>query len=109
MYDIPDCEGVRRLNERISFEDINQARKLLNLPERASLADVKEAYRRLAGKYHPDRGGDAEKMRQLNRAYRLMLFVCENYPVMFDEEHIKPVLLKTAVMERFLEDWMWGK
>jgi hypothetical protein len=31
-------------------------------------ADVQDVYRRLAGAYHPDRGGDPTKMAELNRA-----------------------------------------
>ena len=31
-------------------------------------ADVSDIYRRLAGAYHPDRGGDPAKMSELNAA-----------------------------------------
>ncbi|MBD2435130.1 DnaJ domain-containing protein [Fischerella sp. FACHB-380] len=30
---------------------------------------IKSAYRKLARKYHPDNGGNEEKMAELNRAY----------------------------------------
>lgn len=36
--------------------------------EVATRAQLQEAYRRLAGLHHPDRGGDANKMAQLNAA-----------------------------------------
>jgi DnaJ-class molecular chaperone len=35
---------------------------LLGLDRNCSAADVKKAYRSMALKHHPDRGGDAEKV-----------------------------------------------
>ncbi len=42
---------------------------VLGLTRAASLEDVRSARRRLAFDRHPDRGGDAEAMRELNRAF----------------------------------------
>ena len=42
--------------------------ELLGLPRSASVADVRAARRRLAFAAHPDRGGDPERMRELNAA-----------------------------------------
>lgn len=45
------------------------------------MAEIKEAYRLLPWKYHPDRCSEGEKSgevtRRLNRAYRLLLAYCE--------------------------------
>jgi DnaJ-domain-containing protein 1 len=38
-----------------------------------SEATIRERYRELARRYHPDRGGDAEAMRRLNAAYERVL------------------------------------
>lgn len=43
----------------------------LNYP--FTLAELKQAYRRQALKYHPDRGGDGEKFRRLQAAYEYLL------------------------------------
>ena len=36
-------------------------------PSELEVELFKEGYRRLAAKYHPDKGGDTEKMKELNR------------------------------------------
>lgn len=42
---------------------------VLSLPLDAKREDVKAAYRRLASLHHPDRGGSADKMAELNAAH----------------------------------------
>lgn len=41
---------------------------VLGLPSDASAAQINEARRRLAAEHHPDRGGDAARMREINAA-----------------------------------------
>ncbi|MBX6424050.1 DnaJ domain-containing protein [Thermosulfurimonas sp. F29] len=60
---------------------IEEARRLLGLPRETTRAEIRRAYRRLAARYHPDRAGDAEKMRALNEAYRLLMDYCEHYRI----------------------------
>lgn len=45
-----------------------EAAKILGVPEDASEAQVREAYRLAAAAAHPDRGGSSEKMQRLNAA-----------------------------------------
>lgn len=40
--------------------------ELLGLPATATTADIKSAYRKKALQFHPDKGGDLEKMKELN-------------------------------------------
>lgn len=42
---------------------------VLEVPPGASNEDVDKSYARLAKLHHPDRGGDAERMKQVNQAY----------------------------------------
>ena len=39
-----------------NFEEIDKARKLLGLGEAATLKQIKQAYRQMAFRYHPDKG-----------------------------------------------------
>lgn len=46
--------------------------KILGVPPDASDDEIRKAYYRLAHKYHPDKGGDAEKFKEINEAYRVL-------------------------------------
>lgn len=55
---------------------LHGALKLLQLPtspgHRLELAEIREAYRDIALKTHPDSGGSEEEMRKVNEAYQLL-------------------------------------
>lgn len=44
----------------------------LGLNRNASDDDIKKAYRKMAMKYHPDRGGDEKKFKEVEEAYRTL-------------------------------------
>lgn len=46
--------------------------KILGLSKNASPDEIKRAYRRLAQKYHPDKGGDPQKFKEINEAYQVL-------------------------------------
>ncbi len=46
--------------------------KILGVEKSASADEIKKAYRTLAHKYHPDKGGDAEKFKEINEAYQVL-------------------------------------
>lgn len=43
--------------------------KVLGLSPNATPEEVKKAYRKLCGQHHPDKGGDAEKFKEIQAAY----------------------------------------
>lgn len=78
----------------ITFEEINKARKTLELGEKASLEEIKKAHRRLTKRWHPDRCKEKEKelchekMKEINWAYKIILKYIENYQYSFAKEKV---------------------
>lgn len=46
--------------------------KVLGLDESATESEIKKAYKKLAIKYHPDKGGDPEKFNKISEAYQVL-------------------------------------
>ena len=45
---------------------------VLGVAKNATDQDIKKAYRKLAHKYHPDKGGDERKFKEINEAYQIL-------------------------------------
>lgn len=46
--------------------------QILGVDKTASQDEIKKAYRRLAHKHHPDKGGDEKKFKEINEAYQTL-------------------------------------
>jgi len=71
-----------------------KAKSLLGLRETSSLKEIKNKYKKLMKKWHPDKHKDdsekATKMStQINEAYEIIIDYCNNYEYSFEEENIK--------------------
>jgi len=93
----------------MTFEELNQARHLFGLQERATLRQIKSRHRFLAKRFHPDQGeqGDAEQMRRVNAAYRLLIDYCTGYRFSFTREEYLEQHPEERLREQFARDGIW--
>jgi hypothetical protein len=93
----------------MTFEELHQARRLFGLTERATLREIKARHRALAKRHHPDAGGeDAEPIRRLNDAYRLLLAYCGGYRYSFAEAEFYEQNPEERLRRQFAWDPVWG-
>jgi preprotein translocase subunit Sec63 len=97
------------------FKEINEARKLLELDERATMDEIKSNYRRLLRRWHPDKcDGDVVQCKEMTKkivdAYRIILAYCSQYRFSFAKEEVNNYLSgEEWWFERFGADPLWGK
>jgi len=78
----------------MNHRDIIAAKHILQLPEEATLEQIKIHYRSLLRRYHPDTCREApeicaEKTRTIVAAYRLITKYCQQYHFSFAEEDLR--------------------
>lgn len=56
----------------MSFPEGENYYAILGAQKTASQDEIERLYKRLARQHHPDRGGDAEVMKKINEAYRVL-------------------------------------
>ena len=100
---------------RKEWKKIKEAADLLGLGEKASLAEIKGAYRHLSKKHNPDVTNNQKKkvekieMHRLSEAYQTLLHYCSGYRFSFipgDKEQLEG---EDWWFERFGQDPQWGK
>jgi len=96
-------------------QKIYEARKLLELPERATMDEIKAGYRTLIKKWHPDKCNAPNKKcvemsDSIINAYKIILDYCNHYKYSFSKEEVKNYLSDEEWwFERFGNDPLWGK
>lgn len=98
-----------------TYQQITEARKLLELPEQASLAEIKANYRKLLRKHHPDGSSKNKAERnemttRLTLAYKTIITYCNQYKFSFSKEEIQKYLpTEEWWFDRFGDDPLWSK
>lgn len=87
--------------DKMNYEDIQKALKVLNLPAMITKNDIKKQYRFLVKKNHPDVGGDIEKLQELNLSHDILMEYVDNFKFAFDESEISKQLPSEAFFDNF--------
>ncbi len=70
-----------------------KSKSLLGLREKSTLKEIKQNYKSLMKKWHPDLHPDKEKATKMstkiNKAYKIIMEYINNYEYSFEEEYIK--------------------
>lgn len=93
----------------MSYADFERALQIFGLTGPATLAEIKRRHRELAKRFHPDTGaaGDAEAMRRINEAYRLLHDYCSHYRFSFERAAYLEQNPEERLQEQFGEDPIW--
>lgn len=97
------------------YQEIEKAVTILNLPERATLKQIKENYKKLIAKWHPDKCKKnlkkcLEMSQQITEAYKILLNYSENYAYSFKREDFeKEKSYEELWSKQFGDDPVWGK
>lgn len=75
----------------------------LGLKNCVSMGEVRKAYRSLALKFHPDRGGDQARMVEINEAYEYIMKNKVSYDARF--QGIAPMQGFTIIVGGFSQSW----
>lgn len=93
---------------------IDKARKILELGKSATIPEIKEAYRTLSLKWHPDKCRKEnnkeceEKIKEINNAKEILVEYCLNYRFHFEQAEDPDTVEKKRNrehMERFYDGW----
>ncbi|HKK01802.1 MAG TPA: J domain-containing protein [Desulfuromonadales bacterium] len=90
----------------MTFDELQNAWQVFQLTERASLKEIKERHRVLIKRYHPDSGGgDPERIRQVNEAYRVLQTYVSNYRFCFNRDEFYEQNPEERIRDQFP---LWG-
>lgn len=96
------------------YDEITRARKTLNINESESLKNIKEKFKNLIKKYHPDvckkdKESCKQKSIEIIKAYEIIMNYCNNYKFSFNKEEVNKYLSpKETWKERFGNDPIWS-
>jgi len=95
------------------FQEISTARKLLDLPENATMEEIKSNYRSLIQRWHPDRCQEdkvacKEMTTRIIAAFRIINEYCKNYKFSFSKEEVgKYISAEEWWFDRFGRNPLW--
>ncbi len=80
-----------------TYQKISEARRVLGIPEQATLTEIKTKYRKLIKKWHPDINREnkdqCDKMtKKIIHSYAIIFGYCKEYKISFSQEEVQKYL-----------------
>ena len=79
--------------KKVEFGEVNEAREMLGLGEEATISEIKDIYRELSKKFHPDKyPGDQEaqkRFEKITKAYQIITDYCQGGQCSFKEADVR--------------------
>jgi|SRR6056297_2702767 len=104
--------------EELNSKKVYQAAQILKLRDKEPLAEIKKKHRRLIKKWHPDQCQEKpeicqKKIKEINRAYKIIKDYCSNYLYSFGEAKIlenlpRDIQSDERLRKQFGDDPLWG-
>jgi len=97
-----------------TYQELTEARTVLELPEQTTLNDIKAQYRKLLKRWHPDKCQDNTEMchemtTKIIAAYTRIMAYCRDYKISFAQQDVKEYLSPEEWwFERFGDDPICG-
>ncbi|MDQ7032065.1 MAG: J domain-containing protein [Desulfonauticus sp.] len=103
------------MRKRINFQDLEKAKNIFQLGDKACIQEIKQRYYALLKKWHPDKCSQSktkalEMTQKIVEAYKLLIAYCEQYAIPLNKQEIKEDFLDPEEWwrQRFGEDPLWG-
>jgi DnaJ-class molecular chaperone len=104
--------------DQLNSKKVYQAADVFNLREKESLAEIQKKHRRLVKKWHPDQCQEdpqicQQKIKELNKAYKIIKEYCSHYLYSFAEDEIlenlpRDIQSDERLRRQFGDDPIWG-
>jgi len=82
-------------------KEFEEALLFMELTPFVTFDEIKQRYRELSKRYHPDFGGSANDMDKLNKVYNFLKNYIQNYRYTFSEDEIKKQHLGSDYADKF--------
>lgn len=94
----------------MTFDELQNALRELDLPDEVSWGRIRERYRELVREHHPDSGAaaDNERIRQINAAYELLSAYVADYRFNFTNENYLEQYPEEKLRQQFYEADLWS-
>ena len=94
----------------MTYEELRGALDLFVLPERVTLAAIRDRYRWLVKECHPDlhEGADDDRIRRITAAYGILRAYCDGYTFSFSQEEFWNQNPEERIRQQFADAPLWG-